>query len=71
MGIVISNVPFVDSAALGMLALAHETLKLVNRQLILVAPQEYVLRVLELANFHKMMPIGASEHEAGMNPTSV
>ena len=68
MGIVIPNVPFIDSAALGMLALAHKNLKLANRQLILVASQEYVLRVLELANIHKMMPIVATEHEAGMKP---
>ena len=71
MGIVIPNVPFVDSAALGMLALAHKNLKLANRQLILVAPQEYVLRVLELANIHKMMPIVATEHETPKIPASV
>ncbi len=36
-----------------------------------MAPQEYVLKVLELANFHKMMPIAATEQEAGMKPALV
>ena len=39
-------VPFIDSADLGLLLMAHKNLKLANRQLILASPQNYVLKVL-------------------------
>ena len=65
------QVPFIDSAGLGLLAMAYQNLKLANRQLILAAPQDYVLRVLELANIRKMMPIVATEHETPKIPASV
>lgn len=59
----LTHIPFVDSAALGLLALAHENLKRAHRPLILVAPQVYVQKVFELANFHQLMPIYSTEQE--------
>ena len=67
----LAQVPFIDSAALGLLSLAHQKFQLTQQHLILVAPQEYVLKVLKLAHIDKMMPIGATEQEAGKNFASV
>ncbi|RMH08387.1 MAG: STAS domain-containing protein [Nitrospirae bacterium] len=60
------GVPFVDSAALGLLALAHQTLKLNNGRLSIAAPQEYVRKILDLANFPKFIPVYNSVDEAVM-----
>ena len=65
------QVPFIDSAGLGLLAMAYQDLKLANRQLILAAPQDNVVRILDLANIRKMMPIVATEHEIPKIPASV
>ena len=59
------QVSFIDSAALGLLALTHQKLQLTHQHLVLVAPQGYVLKTLELADIHKMMPIAATEQEVG------
>ncbi len=58
------GVPFLDSAALGLLALAQQTLKVQNIQLSLMKPQDYVQKVLELANFQKFIPVVSSITEA-------
>ena len=51
------QVSFVDSSALGILVIAHQTLKSKKIPLSLVNPQPYVRQVLDLANVAKMIPI--------------
>jgi anti-anti-sigma factor len=51
------QVSFVDSSALGLLVIAHQTLKSKKIHLSLVNPQAYVQQVLDLANVAKMIPI--------------
>ena len=60
----LEGVPFLDSAALGLLALSQQNLKTQNIQCSLMNPQEYVKKVLELANFPKFMPMVTSIAEA-------
>jgi len=66
-----AQVQFIDSGALGLLAVTHQNLKLSQQQLILLAPQENVLKVFNLVNIQKMIPIGATEEEARKNFASV
>ncbi len=61
-------VPFLDSAALSLLALAHQNMKLKNGRLSIANPQTYVHKVLELANFQKFIPIYQSVDEAASSP---
>ncbi len=58
------HVTFVDSAAIGLLALAAHQFKAGNRTLSLVSPQGTVKQILELANIHKMIPVFPSEDAA-------
>ncbi len=51
------QVSFVDSSALGLLVIAHQTLKSRKISFSLVNPQTYVRQVLDLANVAKMIPI--------------
>ena len=51
------QVSFVDSSALGLLVIAHQTLKSRKIPFSLVNPQTYVQQVLDLANVAKMIPI--------------
>ena len=51
------QVSFVDSSALGLLVIAHQTLKSRKIPFCLVNPQTYVRQVLDLANVAKMIPI--------------
>ncbi|WNM62793.1 STAS domain-containing protein [Candidatus Nitrospira neomarina] len=51
------EVSFVDSSALGILVIAHQTLKSKKIPFSLVNPQPYVRQVLDLANVAKMIPI--------------
>ena len=60
----LEGVPFLDSAALGLLALAQQNLKAKNIPLSLMNPQDYVKKVLELANFPKFIPIVSTIAEA-------
>ena len=66
-----AQVPFIDSAALGLLVLAHQNLKLTHQNLMIVAPRENVLKVFNSVNFHKIMPIKTTEQEARKNFSSV
>ena len=61
------NVPFVDSAALGLLALAQQNLKLKNVRLSVANPQDYVKKVFELANLPKFIPMFPSIQEAAQS----
>lgn len=58
------QITFVDSAALGLLALAVQQFTLEHRTLSLSSPQGTVKDILELANFHKMMPVYTSDDAA-------
>lgn len=60
----LEGVPFLDSAALGLLALAQQNLKAQTIQLSVLNPQAYVRKVLELANVQKFIPIVSSIAEA-------
>ncbi|PJA78569.1 MAG: anti-anti-sigma factor [Nitrospirae bacterium CG_4_9_14_3_um_filter_51_5] len=51
------QVSFVDSSALGLLVIAHQTLKSRKIPFFLLNPQTYVKQVLDLANVAKMIPI--------------
>lgn len=62
------RVPFVDSAALGLLALTQQNLKLKNGRLSIINPQEYVKRIFELANLPKFIPIFPNTQEAVQSP---
>jgi anti-anti-sigma factor len=55
------QVTFVDSAAIGLLALAAQQFKLEDRKLSMVSPQGTVKQILELANIHTMIPVFPSE----------
>lgn len=61
------NVPFVDSAALGLLALAQQNLKLKNVRVSVANPQDYVKKVFELANLPKFIPMFPSIQEAAQS----
>jgi len=58
------HVSFIDSAALGLLALAYQNLKLTNTRLSIANSQEYVKSVLDQANFQKFIPLFSSIEEA-------
>lgn len=55
------QVTFVDSAAIGLLALASQQFKSTNRTLSLVGVQGTVKQVLNLAHIEQMIPTFASE----------
>lgn len=50
-------VPFLDSAALGLLMITHRQLLADKRRLSLAYPQATVRQILELANLHKTIPL--------------
>lgn len=58
------SVTFVDSAAIGLLALASQQFKSTNRNLSLVGAQGTVKQVLDLAHIEQMIPTFASEDAA-------
>ena len=60
----LEGVRFVDSAALGLLALTQSQCNRNHRRLSLVKPQPYVEEILRLANIHLLIPIYASENAA-------
>ena len=59
-----SKVTFVDSAAIGLLALAAQQFKTPNRKLSLVSPQGSVKQILELSNISKVLSVFPSEAAA-------
>ena len=58
------RVRFLDSSALGMLALLAQSFKVSQGRVSLLKPQSYVREIMTLANIHKMMPLYESEEEA-------
>ena len=53
----LSQVAFLDSAALGLLMISHRQLDGEKRKLSLAYPQPTVRQILELANLHKTIPM--------------
>jgi anti-anti-sigma factor len=60
----VALVTFIDSAGLGLIALAAQQCKAENRRLSLVGPQGTVKHLLELANIPKMVPVYPTEAAA-------
>jgi stage II sporulation protein AA (anti-sigma F factor antagonist) len=60
----LKQVTFVDSAAIGLLALAAPQFKAVNCKLSLVGPQGTVQQVLGMAHITKLIPVYPSEDAA-------
>lgn len=58
------QVTFVDSAAIGLLALASQQFKNLNRRLGIVGAQGTVKQVLDLAHIGQMIPLFPSEDAA-------
>lgn len=52
-----SDVPYIDSAGLGLLTLTHKKLSEAGIHMALAHPQEFVKRILNLANMGKLFPI--------------
>jgi anti-sigma B factor antagonist len=65
-GIVVdlSDVPFLDSMALGVLVAGMKRLRATRRQLRLVAPRAEVRRLLELTLLDRVLAVDASRDEA-------
>lgn len=53
----LTQVPFLDSAALGLLMITHRQLVADKRRLSLAHPQATVRQIIELANLHKTIPL--------------
>lgn len=53
----LSQVAFLDSAALGLLMISHRQVQAEKRMLSLAYPQPTVRQILELANLHKTIPL--------------
>jgi anti-sigma B factor antagonist len=60
----LQGVPYMDSAALGILALMHKQLTAQNIQVTLVNPQPFVKGILELARMDKLFTVHATEEQA-------
>lgn len=60
----LKHVTFVDSAAIGLLALASQQFKSTNRKLSLVGVQGTVKQVLNLAHIEQMIPTFPTEDAA-------
>lgn len=59
----VEHVSFMDSAALGILALYSNQLKCEGRRLVLLRPQERVREILTIANIPAIIPICLSEDD--------
>lgn len=59
----VEHVSFMDSAALGVLALYSNLLKCEGRRLLLLRPQERVREILTIANIPAIIPICFSEDD--------
>ncbi|HVG02697.1 MAG TPA: STAS domain-containing protein [Nitrospira sp.] len=57
-------VRFLDSSALGMLALLSQSMKASQGVIILSNPQSYIREILALAHLDRLLPIYNSEQEA-------
>ncbi len=64
----LQQVPYMDSAALGLMALAQQNLKLKNARVSIANAQEYVKKVLDLANFSKIISLFPTVQDAVRAP---
>lgn len=55
---------YLDSVAIGLLVLSQARLALIGKVLSLVGPQSNVMKVLDMANIPKLIPIYQTEEEA-------
>jgi anti-anti-sigma factor len=58
------GVRFLDSSALGMLALLSQSLTVTQGVLSLLNPQSYVREIISLANLHRILPVYNTEQDA-------
>jgi anti-anti-sigma factor len=58
------GVRFLDSSALGMLALLSQSLRASQGIISLLNPQSYVREIITLANLHRMLPVYQTEQDA-------
>ncbi len=58
------GVRFLDSSALGMLALTSQSFKLHQGVVSLLKPQSYVREIVTLANVHRLLGVYDSEQDA-------
>lgn len=58
------GVRFLDSSALGTLALLTQSLNVTQSTIGLLNPQSYVKEILTLANLHQLLPVYHSEQDA-------
>ena len=59
-----TEVRFVDSSGLGLLALASQNFKLAQGKMSMLRPQSYVREILGLANIPKLIPVFDTEEDA-------
>ena len=60
----LEGVPYMDSAALGILAIMHKQLTAQHVHATIVNPQDFVKGILELAKMENLFPIHATEEQA-------
>ena len=65
------DVSFVDSTALGLIALGHQNLNKVNVKLSLANPQASVQKVFDLADFSQMARLFPTLEEALASPACI
>lgn len=58
------GVRFLDSSALGTLALLTQSLSVTQGMVSLLNPQSYVQEIVTLANLHTLLPVYTSEQDA-------
>jgi anti-anti-sigma factor len=58
------GVSFLDSSALGTLALVSQSFKLHRAVVSLLKPQNYVREIISLANVHHLLPVYEAEQDA-------
>jgi len=58
------DVRFLDSSALGMLALLSQSLTVTQRAVSLLKPQSYIKEIISLANLHRILPVYNTEEDA-------
>ncbi len=67
----LEQVEFLDSVAIGLLALSQARLTLQGIVLSLVGPQSNVMKMLDMANIPKLIPVYQTEEEAIGLPVAV
>ena len=59
-----AGVRFLDSSALGMLALLSQSFKASQGMISLLNPQSYVREIITLSNLHRLLPVYDREQDA-------